>query len=47
MFPYMSCATREEAEEALGDLYATGEVSECEFAGIYRRGDRYVIWLHG
>lgn len=48
-FVYGYFPTREKAEAALEDYYATGEVSPCEFVWIYRAfgGKLWAIELRG
>ena len=42
---YASFHTREAAELALEDMFARGEVFECELDGIRKRGNRWLILL--
>jgi hypothetical protein len=46
-FIHSAHITKRKAEAALEDLFASGEVSECELAGdwIERCGDQYCILL--
>jgi hypothetical protein len=50
-FAYSSHKTWSAARSALDDYFASGEVSECEFAGIRRRttanGFRFDVMLWG
>jgi hypothetical protein len=50
-FSYSTHKTWQAARAVLDDYFASGEVSECEFAGIRRRttsnGFRYDVMLRG
>lgn len=46
-FAYSWHASRENAEDALEEYFADGEVCEGEHPRIERRGDRWVVMVDG
>lgn len=46
-FSYADYSSYDKARDALEDMYAAGQVSECEVYDIKRRGNRWHILLWG